>query len=98
MLTLSSIAKTYATPAGPLRVLDGVDLTIATGEAAVITGPSGSGKSTLLYIAGGLEPPTSGAVDLRRHQSRMGCHRTRSRSSAITRWGLCSRITACFRS
>ena len=37
---------------------------MATGEAAVITGPSGSGKSTLLYIAGGLEPPSSGAVDL----------------------------------
>ena len=64
MLTLSSIAKTYATPAGPLRVLDGVDLTVGTGEAAVITGPSGSGKSTLLYIAGGLESPSSGAVDL----------------------------------
>ena len=64
MLTLSSIAKTYATPAGPLRVLDGVDLTLGTGEAAVITGPSGSGKSTLLYIAGGLESPSSGAVDL----------------------------------
>ena len=64
MLTLSAIAKTYATPAGPLRVLDGVDLTVASGEAAVITGPSGSGKSTLLYIAGGLESPSAGAVDL----------------------------------
>ena len=64
MLTLSSIVKNYATPAGPLRVLDGVDLTLGTGEAAVITGPSGSGKSTLLYIAGGLESPSSGAVDL----------------------------------
>ena len=64
MLTLSSIVKTYPTPAGPLRVLDRVDLTIGTGEAAVITGPSGSGKSTLLYIAGGLEPPSSGTVDL----------------------------------
>ena len=64
MLTLSSLTKSYPTPAGPLRVLDGVSLTIGTGEAAVITGPSGSGKSTLLYIAGGLETPSSGTVDL----------------------------------
>ncbi|MCC7180348.1 MAG: ABC transporter ATP-binding protein [Acidobacteria bacterium] len=64
MLTLSSITKDYPTAAGPLRVLDGVSLTLATGEAAVITGPSGSGKSTLLYIAGGLERPTSGTVEL----------------------------------
>ncbi|MGE0461300.1 MAG: ABC transporter ATP-binding protein [Vicinamibacterales bacterium] len=64
MLTLSAITKDYPTAAGPLRVLDGVSLQLATGEAAVITGPSGSGKSTLLYIAGGLERPTSGTVDL----------------------------------
>ena len=64
MLTLSGISKTYPTPAGALTVLDGVSLTLDTGEAAVITGPSGSGKSTLLYIAGGLETPSAGTVDL----------------------------------
>jgi lipoprotein-releasing system ATP-binding protein len=64
VLTLSAITKDYPTAAGALRVLDGVSLTLATGEAAVITGPSGSGKSTLLYIAGGLEQPTAGTVDL----------------------------------
>jgi lipoprotein-releasing system ATP-binding protein len=64
VLTLSGISKSYPTPAGALRVLDGVSLTLATGEAAAITGPSGSGKSTLLYIAGGLEPPSEGTVDL----------------------------------
>ena len=64
MLTLSGISKNYPTPAGALRVLDDVTLGLNRGEAAVITGPSGSGKSTLLYIAGGLEPPTSGSVDL----------------------------------
>lgn len=64
MLTLSAITKEYPTAAGALRVLDGVSLTLSTGEAAVITGPSGSGKSTLLYIAGGLERPTAGTVDL----------------------------------
>jgi lipoprotein-releasing system ATP-binding protein len=64
VLTLSTVTKSYPTPAGPLRVLNGVDLSLGTGAAAVITGPSGSGKSTLLYIAGGLENPTSGSVDL----------------------------------
>ena len=64
MLTLSGISKSYPTPAGALRVLDEVTLGLDRGEAAVITGPSGSGKSTLLYVAGGLEPPTSGSVDL----------------------------------
>jgi lipoprotein-releasing system ATP-binding protein len=64
VLTLSALTKEYPTAAGALRVLDGVSLILSTGEAAVITGPSGSGKSTLLYIAGGLEAPTAGTVDL----------------------------------
>src|SRR6185369_4567175 len=45
-------------------VLSSVSLTMKRGEAAAIMGPSGVGKSTLLYIAGGLEPPTSGSVTL----------------------------------
>jgi lipoprotein-releasing system ATP-binding protein len=64
VLALTSIIKDYPTGAGALRVLDEVSLSLEMGEAAVITGPSGSGKSTLLYIAGGLEPPTSGTVEL----------------------------------
>ncbi len=64
LLSLSSITKDYSTASGPLRVLDHVSLTLDTGEPAAITGPSGSGKSTLLYIAGGLEPPTSGTVEI----------------------------------
>jgi lipoprotein-releasing system ATP-binding protein len=64
VLTLTGISRTYTTATGPLRVLDGVSFALDTGEAAAITGPSGSGKSTLLYIAGGLEPPTAGTVDL----------------------------------
>lgn len=64
MLTLSAVSKVYPTPAGPLRVLDQVSVALSTGEGAVITGPSGSGKSTLLYIAGGLEAPSAGTVDL----------------------------------
>jgi len=64
MLKAVALAKQYAGPNGALSVLSGVDLTLAPGEAAAITGPSGSGKSTLLYILGALEPPTSGTVTL----------------------------------
>jgi lipoprotein-releasing system ATP-binding protein len=64
VLTLDGIAKSYDTPAGALQVLAGVSLSLENGEAAAITGPSGSGKSTLLYIAGGLEAPSAGTVDL----------------------------------
>ena len=64
MLDVSQIAKTYATPRGPLAILSGVCLRLQRGEAAAIMGPSGAGKSTLLYILGGLEQPTSGSVTL----------------------------------
>jgi lipoprotein-releasing system ATP-binding protein len=64
MLEIAEVGKEYATPRGPLTVLSGLSLALKRGEAAAIMGPSGAGKSTLLYIAGGLEPPTSGTVTL----------------------------------
>ena len=64
MLEVTNVSKQYPTPAGPLTVLAGVNLTLRPGDAAAIMGPSGSGKSTLLYILGALEPPTAGAVSL----------------------------------
>ncbi len=64
MLEISQIGKQYPSPRGPLTVLSSVSLALERGDAAAIMGPSGAGKSTLLYIAGGLEPPTAGAVTL----------------------------------
>jgi polar amino acid transport system ATP-binding protein len=43
-------------------VLDGIDVTVNTGEALVIIGPSGSGKSTLLRCVNLLEPVDSGRI------------------------------------
>ena len=64
MLEISQVARQYSTARGPLTVLSGVSLHLERGDAAAIMGPSGAGKSTLLYIAGALEPPTSGTVTL----------------------------------
>ena len=64
MLNADHLSKSYATPAGELTVLRDVSLSLNAGDAACVMGPSGSGKSTLLYILGGLEPPSSGSVQL----------------------------------
>ncbi len=48
--------------AGPVNILNGIDLKIAKGEAIGLVGPSGSGKSTMLMVMAGLERPTSGKV------------------------------------
>jgi len=47
---------------GPLRVLNGVSLTVKRGEVAAIIGPSGGGKSTLLRCINGLETFQQGEV------------------------------------
>jgi lipoprotein-releasing system ATP-binding protein len=61
-LRAAGIEKHFATGRGELRVLQGVDLRVATGDSIAILGVSGSGKSTLLHILGGLEQPTLGEV------------------------------------
>ena len=64
MLKVENVSKDYPTPAGALRVLNDVSLSLSRGDAVSIMGPSGTGKSTLLYIIGALEPPTTGSVTL----------------------------------
>ena len=61
---LDRVTKHYATPAGPVRALDGVTLDVAPGASIAITGASGCGKSTLLGLIAGLEAPTSGRVSI----------------------------------
>lgn len=48
--------------AGPVDILHGISLEVATGESIGLIGPSGSGKSSLLMVMGGLEQATGGSV------------------------------------
>jgi lipoprotein-releasing system ATP-binding protein len=56
------IEKSFYPPAGELKILKGVDLTIGEGEVLGIVGASGVGKSTFLHVLGTLDRPTSGDV------------------------------------
>jgi putative ABC transport system ATP-binding protein len=60
LIELDSVSRVYATGDVEVRALDGVSLTIASGEFVAVMGPSGSGKSTLMNILGCLDRPTGG--------------------------------------
>ncbi len=62
VLQCRQVHKSFTEGGLSVEVLNGVDLTLQTGEQLAIIGSSGSGKSTLLHILGGLDDPTSGEV------------------------------------
>lgn len=79
-----NLTRVFKLGAEEVRAVDGVTLSIPTGQMVVIKGPSGSGKTTMLNLIAGLDEPTGGMViingrkltglkssdliDLRRHQ------------------------------
>jgi putative ABC transport system ATP-binding protein len=64
ILEVDGVHKAFASPAGTIEVLRGVNLRVAGGETVAIVGESGSGKSTLLSLLAGLDVPTHGSVRL----------------------------------
>jgi phospholipid/cholesterol/gamma-HCH transport system ATP-binding protein len=58
LLELRDVHKSF----GSNAVLNGVDLTVHSGEAIAIIGPSGTGKSTILRIICGLLAPEQGEL------------------------------------
>ncbi|MCT4558321.1 MAG: ABC transporter ATP-binding protein [Pelagimonas sp.] len=65
VLKLSGIEKVYNRgKPGEVKVLNGVDLSLNRGEVVALLAPSGAGKSTLLHIAGLLDTPDAGEVEI----------------------------------
>jgi putative ABC transport system ATP-binding protein len=64
ILEARNLVKEYTVGERRLTVIDGVSLTVQSGEFLVVTGPSGSGKTTLITLLSGLDRPTSGEVFL----------------------------------
>ncbi len=61
---LTDISKVYRSRRASVTALEPVSVDVAPRDFVSLIGPSGCGKSTLLAIAAGLEPPTTGTVEL----------------------------------
>ncbi len=61
-LELREVVKHYSSGRETVRAVDGVSLTVASGEFVALYGPSGAGKTTLLLLAAALVTPDRGSV------------------------------------
>jgi NitT/TauT family transport system ATP-binding protein len=62
LIEIKGVTHAYKTPAGPLPVLDNLQLSVPEGEFCAVVGPSGCGKSTLTRLVSGLMKPDTGEV------------------------------------
>jgi len=58
VLELRGVTKSF----GGLRVLDGIDLTVAEGEIVSLIGPNGAGKTTVFNVITGVYRPDEGDI------------------------------------
>ena len=62
LIDIRGVTHAYRTKAGPLPVLDDLNVAVPQGEFAAVVGPSGCGKSTLTRLIAGLMKPDRGEV------------------------------------
>jgi putative ABC transport system ATP-binding protein len=64
MVAVREVSRVYGSGPTAVHALRQVSLTVRKGQLVALCGRSGSGKTTLLNIIGGLDSPTSGAVEI----------------------------------
>ncbi len=64
VLQCKALSRNFRDGSHEIEVLQRLDFSLEAGEKVAIVGSSGSGKSTLLHLMGGLDKPTSGAVEI----------------------------------
>jgi len=67
LVELRNVVKEYVSDGQKVRAIDGVSLSVASGEMVALVGRSGCGKSTLLNLAGAMDFPTTGEVFIDGH-------------------------------
>ncbi|MEM7302484.1 MAG: ABC transporter ATP-binding protein [Pseudomonadota bacterium] len=63
-LSIDGVTRWYGAGENKLTILEEANLTIRRGELVALVAPSGAGKSTLLHLAGLLERPQTGEVEV----------------------------------
>lgn len=64
VLRMVGVSRIHGTGSTAVTAVDDVDLVVHAGEMVAVMGRSGSGKSTLLNLAGGLDMPSRGTVEV----------------------------------
>ena len=64
ILSLQNVSKEYVADGQSVKALSNISLEVSGGEFVALVGRSGCGKSTLLNLAGAMDFPTSGKVEL----------------------------------
>jgi len=68
-IALTGVRRSY----GATKAVDGVDLTVPTGQVVALLGPNGAGKSTTIDMLLGLTRPDAGTVSLFGRAPRRAC-------------------------
>lgn len=79
-IKIHNLTKTYTTPAGPLNILRGIDLTINKGDFVALVGPSGSGKTTFLNMLTAIDEPSTGEIAIN------DVNVTQAKQRRLTKW------------